>query len=74
LNQGYNKEYGARPLRRVIQNLLEDRIAEALLQGIIARDTVVVANAENESLAITVEASSNSLASISASGDGNAAA
>jgi ATP-dependent Clp protease ATP-binding subunit ClpC len=30
---GYDVDYGARPLRRVIQNMVEDPLAEALLMG-----------------------------------------
>ena len=30
---GYDVDYGARPLRRVIQNMVEDQLAEALLLG-----------------------------------------
>ena len=30
---GYDMDYGARPLRRVIQNMVEDPLAEALLLG-----------------------------------------
>jgi ATP-dependent Clp protease ATP-binding subunit ClpA len=30
---GYNPTYGARPLRRAIQRLLEDALAEQVLQG-----------------------------------------
>ena len=30
---GYNPTYGARPLRRSIQRLLEDALAEQVLQG-----------------------------------------
>jgi len=30
---GYDIDYGARPLRRVIQNMIEDPLAEALLMG-----------------------------------------
>jgi ATP-dependent Clp protease ATP-binding subunit ClpC len=30
---GYNPTYGARPLRRAIQRLLEDQLAEQVLQG-----------------------------------------
>jgi ATP-dependent Clp protease ATP-binding subunit ClpC len=30
---GYDLDYGARPLRRVIQNMVEDQLAEALLMG-----------------------------------------
>jgi ATP-dependent Clp protease ATP-binding subunit ClpC len=32
---GYDREYGARPLRRVVQNLLEDRLAEGLLRRLV---------------------------------------
>jgi ATP-dependent Clp protease ATP-binding subunit ClpC len=53
LKQGYQKEYGARPLRHVIQHLLEDRIAEAMLKGIISQETIVIASAEDEALTIT---------------------
>jgi len=33
LNQGFDKNFGARPLRRTIQNLVEDRISEEILEG-----------------------------------------
>lgn len=32
-DQGYDKDYGARPLRRVIQNQLEDVMAEEIVSG-----------------------------------------
>lgn len=32
-NKGYNPEYGARPLRRTLQNLVEDPLSEALLKN-----------------------------------------
>ena len=35
LKHGYNQEYGARPLRRAIQNLLTDAISEEILKGVI---------------------------------------
>lgn len=31
--KGYDKVYGARPLRRTIQNLVEDKLAEEMLEG-----------------------------------------
>jgi hypothetical protein len=31
--KGYNEEYGARQLRRVIQNLVEDKLSEEVLRG-----------------------------------------
>lgn len=33
--KGVDSNYGARPLRRAIQNMLEDKIAEAILDGVI---------------------------------------
>jgi ATP-dependent Clp protease ATP-binding subunit ClpC len=33
VTKGYDPQYGARPLRRTIQNLIEDPLAENLLQG-----------------------------------------
>jgi ATP-dependent Clp protease ATP-binding subunit ClpC len=42
-DKGYDPVFGARPLRRVIQNEVEDRLSEALLQGDFgAGDTVVL--------------------------------
>ena len=40
---GTDQKYGARPLRRALQNQLEDRLAEALLGGEVKRDSEVVA-------------------------------
>jgi ATP-dependent Clp protease ATP-binding subunit ClpC len=31
--KGYNEEYGARPLRRVIQDLIEDKLSESVLRS-----------------------------------------
>ncbi len=43
VEKGYDEKYGARPLRRAIQNQLEDKLAEALLDGRVkAGDTVRV--------------------------------
>ena len=33
--QGYDPQYGARPLRRVITSMVEDRFSEAMLDGIV---------------------------------------
>jgi ATP-dependent Clp protease ATP-binding subunit ClpC len=43
VSKGYDPTFGARPLRRVIQNLVEDELADGLLQGRYkAGDTVHV--------------------------------
>jgi len=47
--KGYDPDFGARPLRRTIQNLVEDPLSEALLRGeFLPGDTVVVDCVEEE--------------------------
>ena len=47
VEKGYDEKYGARPLRRAIQNLLEDGLAEAVLDGQVkAGDEVTVTKGE----------------------------
>ena len=41
VNRGYDPEYGARPLRRVIEQYVEDNIAEALLDGSVRDNSVI---------------------------------
>jgi ATP-dependent Clp protease ATP-binding subunit ClpC len=42
-SKGYDPVFGARPLRRVIQNMVEDQLSEALLRGeFLPGDTVEV--------------------------------
>jgi ATP-dependent Clp protease ATP-binding subunit ClpC len=42
INEGYNPEYGARPLRRAIQRILEDPLAEEVLRGHFHEGTKVL--------------------------------
>ena len=46
-DKGYDPNYGARPLRRCIQSMLEDVIAERLLDGSICKGDKAVAEAED---------------------------
>jgi len=47
--EGYSDEYGARPLRRVIQNRIEDALSDAVLAGeFVEGDAVLVDAAEDE--------------------------
>jgi ATP-dependent Clp protease ATP-binding subunit ClpC len=40
---GFDEKFGARPLRRAIQNLVEDKLAEEVLDGNIhSGDTAIV--------------------------------
>ena len=48
VEKGYDEKYGARPLRRAIQNLLEDGLAEAVLDGKVkAGDGVTVTKGDD---------------------------
>ena len=42
IDRGYDPKYGARPLKRTIQTELEDRLAEALLEGSVREGTNVL--------------------------------
>lgn len=46
IEKGYDEKYGARPLRRTIQNLIEDKLAEEILEGRVR---------EGDSVKITVK-------------------
>src|SRR5919112_5075084 len=51
ITKGYDQAYGARPLRREIQNQIEDALAERMLQGTFeAGDTVTVDVADDGTL------------------------
>lgn len=50
VEKGYDEKYGARPLRRAIQNHLEDKLAEAILDGTIRGGDQVSVRVEDGSL------------------------
>ena len=50
--KGVDNNYGARPLRRSIQNMLEDKIAEAILDGIIKPGKKAIATAKGDEIII----------------------
>lgn len=51
--KGYDKTYGARPLRRVIQNEIEDKLAEGLLSGSVLPNHRVLVETKDAELVIT---------------------
>ncbi|MDM5152904.1 ATP-dependent protease ATP-binding subunit ClpC [Bacillus sp. DX1.1] len=51
-DKGFDREYGARPLRRAIQKHVEDRLSEELLKGAIEKGQKVVFDTEGESFVI----------------------
>lgn len=55
INKGYDVKYGARPLRRTIQNCLEDKLAEEILSGTVKSGDHVVVEAESDGLKFSVK-------------------
>lgn len=54
-NKGYDPAYGARPLKRVIQQEVQDPLAKLILAGSIKDGEVVYATVEGEKLAFNPE-------------------
>lgn len=54
IDKGYDEKYGARPLRRTIQNLIEDRMAEEMLEGRIKAGSSVEVDYDGEKLVFHV--------------------
>ena len=55
IEKGFNPEYGARPLRRAIQRLLEDPLAEEVLRGHFPEGTRILVSLEGEEIAFKTE-------------------
>jgi ATP-dependent Clp protease ATP-binding subunit ClpC len=52
LKEGFDEEYGARPLRRAIQTHVDDALADALLDGKIASGQTALLTVENDSIVV----------------------
>ncbi|MBQ2712582.1 MAG: ATP-dependent Clp protease ATP-binding subunit [Clostridia bacterium] len=50
IDQGYDAEYGARPLRRVIQRQIEDRLSEEILSGTVHTGDRIRIDLENSKI------------------------
>lgn len=53
-DEGFDKSYGARPLRRAIQSKIEDKLAEKLLEGIIKEGDHVTIDTKDGELVFNV--------------------
>ena len=69
--QGYDPAYGARPLKRVIQKLVQDPLAEAILDGKIHDEQVVKVDAGKLGLTFNGETAGDLEAGIIAPGAGD---
>ena len=50
--KGYDPQYGARPLKRVIQSLVEDKFSQAILDGKISVGDIAVIDVKDGDIAI----------------------
>lgn len=51
--EGYDQLYGARPLRRVIQRLIEDRLSEELLKHTFGKGDTIIIDAQEKEIIVT---------------------
>jgi len=54
IKKGYSEKFGARPLRRTIQDELEHRIADGILSGVYERGSVLTVSVQNGEIKIDV--------------------
>ena len=54
-DEGYDPEYGARPLRRALQKHVEDRLSEELLKGTVLTGGTVIVDVENDEFVVKTE-------------------
>ena len=55
VESAFDPKYGARPLRRKIQNVVEDKLAEEILSGKIKKGDCVDVSARNDEVRFTVK-------------------
>ena len=53
--KGYDKQFGARPLRRAIQQHLEDRISEMIVEEEVTPGDTIVADLQEDKVVVTKE-------------------
>ena len=53
-DKGYDIQYGARPLKRALQNYVEDEISELLLDGRLVQGDIITVTPENDKLVFAV--------------------
>ncbi len=59
INKGYDSNFGARPLRRLIEQEIEDRIAEEMINNNVVSGSTIVIQARDNRLKLLVENNNN---------------
>ena len=52
IEKGYDENYGARPLKRVIQHKIEDKLSEEILRGTIKENSSIVIDANGDEFVV----------------------
>src|SRR5262249_31723920 len=70
IDKGFNPDYGARPLRRAIENLVEDPLAEEMLRGAFkGKDTLTIrVDGENNERKLKFDATSKNEEALATAG------
>jgi ATP-dependent Clp protease ATP-binding subunit ClpC len=55
MREGFDEEFGARPLRRAIQTHVDDALADAILAGMLGNGQTAVLSVENGAVKVTAE-------------------
>ena len=55
VDKAYDRKYGARPLKRKLQEEIEDRMSEDIITGKIKRGNKVIISTKNKQISLTVE-------------------
>ena len=55
VDKAYDRKYGARPLKRKLQEEIEDRMSEDIITGKIKRGDKVIISTKNKQISLTVE-------------------
>ena len=53
IEKGIDYKYGARPLRRTIQSLVEDKVAETILEGELKEEKKIVLDGEDKEIFVS---------------------
>src|SRR5690606_13391462 len=54
-DKGYDKQYGARPLKRAIQKYIEDALAEEIVKGSLTENSRIILDYKNGNSELSIE-------------------
>jgi len=64
IKKGYDASMGARPMRRCIQNLIEDPISEKIISGELKPNSRIIVSSENGEIKLETRRVSNNMAKV----------